>query len=80
MQHHGVPKDAPSGDYATKLGAPTVLAEPDLATDKPPIGTAKEILSWVGADSDRAILALERELDSASPRVTLVDHLYKIVK
>lgn len=40
-----------------------------------PSGSIAEIKRWVTTDKERAALALEKELNSDSPRVTLVSYL-----
>ena len=51
--------------------------EPD--GDDVPDGSAKEVLAWVGEDSDRAIRALEAEERRESPRKVLMGQLEKVV-
>jgi hypothetical protein len=45
-----------------------------------PIGTAAQILRWVGDDPERAALALEREREEPKPRVSLVAGLGAVLK
>lgn len=59
--------------------APPPLATVNLDSSDVPSGTARELLTWVGEDKDRAQRALERELDADNPRTTLVDTLYRII-
>lgn len=57
---------------------PKVAKVPESTPDKVPDGTAADVRSWVGDNTDRAALALAAELKSASPRTTLVDQLKKL--
>lgn len=50
------------------------------ASDGPPVGTAVNILDWVGEDADRALEALLREHHEDRPRVTLVGQLATLVR
>lgn len=47
--------------------------------DQVPDGPAKDVLAWVGDDSDRAVAALEAEEARDQPRTTLVAALEKVV-
>lgn len=44
-----------------------------------PVGTAKEILEWVGGDAERALEAIESEEAAEKPRKVLLADLEKIV-
>lgn len=58
---------------------------PDPESGKPqettvvPEGTINEIIEWVGDDTDRASIALERELEDKG-RKTLIDSLEEILE
>lgn len=66
-----------------------VPGEPAMPDDDPvsdpadseavPDGPAKDVLAWVGDDSDRAVAALEVEEARDQPRTTLVAALEKVV-
>lgn len=43
-----------------------------------PTGSAEEVLTWVGDDTDRARAALAAEQAASKPRTTLVDKLTKL--
>lgn len=64
--------------YAPKI---TVVAEEAVEEVVPvvevvvPSGSIAEIKRWVTTDKERAELALEKEINSDSPRVTLVSYL-----
>jgi hypothetical protein len=50
--------------------------EPKTEVDAYPTdGTIPEVKRWVGEDTDRAQVALDREGDRENPRSTLVDYL-----
>jgi predicted component of type VI protein secretion system len=62
---------------ATSTPSPaTGSAEPSTGnSDEPPTGTAAQIMEWVNGDPHRAQLALNRELQSESPRTSLIADL-----
>lgn len=43
------------------------------------VNTIKEIIDWVGENEDRAILVLEHEENSDTPRKTLIEKLEGII-
>lgn len=43
------------------------------------VNTIKEIIDWVGENEDRAILVLEHEENSDTPRKTLIERLEVII-
>lgn len=43
------------------------------------VNTIKEIVEWVGDSEDRAILVLEHEENSDTPRKTLIEKLESVV-
>ncbi len=43
------------------------------------VGTAQEVLGWVGKSKSRAKTAIDAELSSKDPRSSLVDKLKKLV-
>ena len=45
-----------------------------------PEGTAKEVMSWVGDDAERAQRALDAEQSSGDPRSTLVEDLERVIR
>jgi hypothetical protein len=46
--------------------------------EKPPVGTAREVLGWVGVSASRAQRAIEVEEHTADPRKVLIANLRKI--
>lgn len=62
-----------SGKVELVVGPKPVEQEP--ASPVPPSGTITAVLDWVGDDPERALAAMEAELDSARPRQTLLDRL-----
>lgn len=64
----------PHGNYPSKNVK--VREEKEKET---PTGTPKEILAWVGDDTERAQRALDQEKASAKPRKTLVEPLEKLL-
>lgn len=60
---------------APKKALPMVDAETGV-----PIGTAVQVLDWVGDDVDRARAALAREKGQPKPRVTLVTELTALIR
>ena len=64
----------PFGNYPWKH-----LGREEERANALPDGTSKEVLDWVGDDTDRASAALEREQADPQPRKTLVAALKKLV-
>lgn len=58
---------------------PVSEPEPEPIGDEVPDGSAKDVLAWVGEDSDRAIRALEAEGRREPPRKVLMGQLEKVV-
>lgn len=56
-----------------------VEGSPESGFGEVPAGPAKDVLAWVGDDSDRAVAALEAEEQRDSPRTTLVAALEKVI-
>jgi hypothetical protein len=52
---------------------------PAPESDGVPSGSAADVLSWVGEDTDRAQAALDAEMASAKPRVRLSSDLEKML-
>jgi len=45
-----------------------------------PIGTAAQVMEWVGDDPDRALRFLNKEQEEARPRVSLEGNLKEVLK
>ncbi len=58
-----------------KIQAPEAAEPTSIDPDAVPEGTIKEVLAWVGDDSDRATRALDAERTSNDPRKGLVRQL-----
>lgn len=56
-----------------------VEGSPESGFGEVPDGPAKDVLAWVGDDSDRAVAALEAEEARDQPRTTLVAALEKVI-
>lgn len=56
-----------------------VEGSPESGSGEVPDGPAKDVLAWVGDDSDRAVAALEAEELRDQPRSTLVAALEKVI-
>jgi hypothetical protein len=56
-----------------------VEGSPESGFGEVPDGPAKDVLAWVGDDSDRAVAALEAEEKRDQPRTTLVSALEKVI-
>lgn len=54
---------------------PEPETQEDLEDDYPEDGTIPEVKAWIGDDLDRAQVALDREGERDTPRVTLLDYL-----
>jgi hypothetical protein len=55
---------------------PVAVVDPDAV----PVGTADEVLAWVGDDPARAARALVAEKIAEKPRTTLLDKLAKLTE
>lgn len=70
--------DAPADD-SPEPGPEAEGSSESGSGDQVPDGPAKDVLAWVGDDSDRAVAALEAEETRDQPRTTLVAALEKVV-
>jgi hypothetical protein len=70
------PADEPAPEPAEppEPAAPAPVVDPDAV----PVGTADEVLAWVGDDRARAGRALVVEKTAEKPRITLIDKLTKL--
>ena len=55
------------------------VSDPKPAGDEVPDGSAKDVLAWVGDDSERALRALVAEQEKDTPRKVLVRDLEKLL-
>jgi hypothetical protein len=78
--HEETWKDLPGRPLeAVAVELPEDKVVPAAESETVPDGTAKEVLEWVGDDSDRAVAALDAEEARDQPRSTLVTALEKVV-
>ncbi|MGH3369604.1 MAG: hypothetical protein ACRDPR_06355 [Nocardioidaceae bacterium] len=64
---------------APEVPASEPVREQEPAGGEVPDGSAKDVLAWVGDDSDRALQALVREQEKDAPRKVLVRDLEKLL-
>lgn len=66
-------------DNPVKAEAPVVEKYAAPEDEVVPVGTAEEVLSWVGDDKDRAQKALDAENERSRPRKTVLTELKEIL-